>query len=71
MRLSAPVAILDVDIHHGNGTQQIFYEREDVVYGSLHADPDRAFPYFTGHADETGAGRGRWRQPQLPPPRRV
>jgi acetoin utilization deacetylase AcuC-like enzyme len=57
-RLSAPVAILDVDIHHGNGTQQIFYERGDVVYASLHADPERAFPYFTGHADETGAGPG-------------
>jgi acetoin utilization deacetylase AcuC-like enzyme len=57
-RLSAPVAILDVDIHHGNGTQQIFYERADVVYASLHADPERAFPYFTGHADETGAGAG-------------
>ena len=57
-QLSAPVAILDVDIHHGNGTQQIFYERGDVVYASLHADPDRAFPYFTGRADETGAGRG-------------
>jgi acetoin utilization deacetylase AcuC-like enzyme len=58
-RLSAPVAILDVDIHHGNGTQQIFYERSDVVYASLHADPVRAFPYFTGHADETGAGAGK------------
>ena len=57
-RLSAPVAILDVDIHHGNGTQQIFYDRGDVVYASLHADPERAFPYFTGHADETGAGPG-------------
>ena len=57
-RLAAPVAILDVDIHHGNGTQQIFYERGDVVYASLHADPVRAFPYFTGFADETGAGPG-------------
>jgi acetoin utilization deacetylase AcuC-like enzyme len=57
-RLSAPVAILDLDFHHGNGTQQIFYERADVVYASLHADPERAFPYFTGRADETGAGPG-------------
>ena len=47
-----------MDIHHGNGTQQIFYERGDIVYASLHADPDRAFPYFTGHPDETGAGAG-------------
>ncbi len=52
------VAILDVDYHHGNGTQQIFWERSDVLYVSLHADPARAFPYFSGHADETGAGPG-------------
>jgi acetoin utilization deacetylase AcuC-like enzyme len=56
--IGAPVAILDVDIHHGNGTQAIFYERADVVYASLHAHPDRAFPYFTGFPDETGAGPG-------------
>ena len=48
-----PVAILDVDYHHGNGTQQIFYERDDVLYVSLHGDPDRAYPYFAGYADET------------------
>jgi acetoin utilization deacetylase AcuC-like enzyme len=52
------VAILDVDYHHGNGTQQIFYDRPDVLYVSLHADPDRAYPYFTGFADERGAGFG-------------
>ena len=52
------VAILDVDYHHGNGTQQIFYERDDVTFVSLHGDPARAYPYLTGHADETGAGRG-------------
>jgi acetoin utilization deacetylase AcuC-like enzyme len=57
-RIDAPVAILDVDIHHGNGTQAIFYERPDVVYASLHADPVRAFPYFTGYPDESGAGAG-------------
>jgi acetoin utilization deacetylase AcuC-like enzyme len=57
-QVGAPVAILDVDIHHGNGTQAIFYERADVVYASLHADPERAFPYFTGFPDETGAGPG-------------
>jgi len=52
------VAILDVDYHHGNGTQQIFYERPDVLYVSLHGDPDRAYPYFAGFVDECGAGFG-------------
>jgi acetoin utilization deacetylase AcuC-like enzyme len=52
------VAVLDVDYHHGNGTQQIFYERDDVAFVSLHGDPLRAYPYHTGFADETGAGRG-------------
>nr|WP_163500474.1 histone deacetylase family protein [Halomonas socia] len=54
----ARVAILDVDYHHGNGTQQIFYDRDDVLFLSLHGDPLEAFPYFLGHADETGSGRG-------------
>lgn len=53
------VTILDVDYHHGNGTQQIFYERDDVQFVSLHADPAVAFPYFSGYADETGEGAGR------------
>jgi acetoin utilization deacetylase AcuC-like enzyme len=52
------VAILDVDYHHGNGTQQIFWERGDVLYVSLHADPAGAYPYFSGYADEAGAGDG-------------
>jgi len=52
------VAVLDVDYHHGNGTQQIFYERADVAVVSLHGDPARAYPYHTGYADETGAGKG-------------
>ncbi len=52
------VAILDVDYHHGNGTQAIFYDRPDVLFLSLHADPRQEFPYFLGHADETGAGAG-------------
>jgi acetoin utilization deacetylase AcuC-like enzyme len=55
---AARVAILDVDYHHGNGTQDIFYERDDVLYVSLHARPEDAFPYFLGYADETGGGRG-------------
>ena len=52
------IAILDVDFHHGNGTQDIFYDRSDVLYVSLHGDPAHAFPYFSGYADETGAGAG-------------
>ena len=52
------VAILDIDYHHGNGTQQIFWERGDVLYLSLHADPARAYPYYSGYAAETGAGAG-------------
>jgi acetoin utilization deacetylase AcuC-like enzyme len=52
------VAILDVDYHHGNGTQQIFWEWGDVLYVSLHADPARAYPYYSGFAAEAGAGDG-------------
>lgn len=52
------VAILDVDFHHGNGTQAIFYDRDDVLFVSLHGDPMDAFPYFLGGADETGIGAG-------------
>lgn len=52
------VAILDVDYHHGNGTQSIFYERSDVFFVSIHAAPEMDFPYFTGFADERGAGDG-------------
>lgn len=53
------VAVLDVDFHHGNGTQDIFYRRGDVFTASLHGDPMLAFPYFLGHADEEGEGEGR------------
>lgn len=52
------VVILDVDFHHGNGTQDIFYQREDVLFISLHGDPVHAFPHFLGYVDETGAGAG-------------
>ena len=52
------VGVLDVDFHHGNGTQQLFYDRSDVVYASLHGDPDRSFPYFTGRVTEHGIGNG-------------
>jgi acetoin utilization deacetylase AcuC-like enzyme len=52
------VAILDIDYHHGNGTQDIFWERGDVFYVSIHADPATDYPFFWGHADETGEGQG-------------
>ena len=52
------VAILDVDYHHGNGTQAIFYERPDVLFLSVHGDPQTEYPFFLGHADERGAGAG-------------
>jgi acetoin utilization deacetylase AcuC-like enzyme len=52
------VAILDVDFHHGNGTQDIFYERSDVLTVSIHGDPSFAYPHFAGFKDEIGAGEG-------------
>jgi acetoin utilization deacetylase AcuC-like enzyme len=57
-RQSSVVAILDIDYHHGNGTQQIFYACDDVLFVSIHADPAREYPYFAGYADERGAGDG-------------
>ena len=57
-RGAARVAVLDVDYHHGNGTQAIFDDRSDVLFCSLHADPRQEFPYFLGYADETGTGAG-------------
>lgn len=51
-------AILDVDVHHGNGTQGIFYDRDDVLTVSIHADPARFYPFFWGHSHERGAGAG-------------
>ena len=57
-RTGEAVAILDVDVHHGNGTQQIFWRRGDVFYASIHADPMDLYPFFLGHADEVGEGPG-------------
>ena len=54
----AKVALLDIDYHAGNGTQDIFYERNDVLTISIHGDPDYEYPHFIGFADETGAGKG-------------
>ena len=65
------VAILDVDVHHGNGTQQIFWRRSDVLYASLHADPRRLYPFFLGHADEVGEGEGAGANLNLPQPLRA
>ncbi len=53
-----PVAILDLDVHHGNGTQHIFYSRADVLTISVHGDPAGLYPFFSGFADETGTGAG-------------
>jgi len=64
----ARVSVLDVDYHHGNGTQEIFYDRGDVQYVSLHGDPVRAYPYVTGFADETGSGAGAGTNLNLPLP---
>ena len=58
------VAVLDVDYHHGNGTQEIFFDRDDVLFVSIHADPRTEFPYFLGHVDETGRRPRRRLQPQ-------
>ena len=62
------VAILDLDYHHGNGTQQIFWRRSDVRYVSIHADPDHDYPYFLGRADETGEGDGAGENHNIPLP---
>lgn len=57
-RAGARVTILDVDVHHGNGTQALFYERADVQTISIHADPRSTYPFYAGYADERGAGAG-------------
>jgi acetoin utilization deacetylase AcuC-like enzyme len=62
------VAVLDVDYHHGNGTQDIFYHRSDVSFCSIHADPKVEFPYFLGHADEEGIASGAGANLNLPLP---
>ncbi len=67
-RGASRVAVLDVDYHHGNGTQSIFYQRADVLFLSIHADPADEFPYFLGYADETGSGAGEGANVNLPLP---
>ena len=53
------VAVLDIDYHHGNGTQDIFYDSDRVLFVSLHADPNYAYPFYSGYEDEMGTGKGR------------
>jgi acetoin utilization deacetylase AcuC-like enzyme/GNAT superfamily N-acetyltransferase len=62
------VVILDIDYHHGNGQQEIFYRRRDVLTISIHGDPEFAYPYYTGFADERGAGQGKGFNLNLPLP---
>ena len=65
----AHVAVLDVDYHHGNGTQSLFYARGDVLTVSIHGDPRTEYPFYLGHADERGAGAGAGGNLNLPLPR--
>ena len=66
-RIGGPVAVLDIDAHHGNGTQELFYDRADVLVGSVHVDPGAGwFPHFLGFADETGASAGRGANVNIP-----
>ena len=62
------VAVLDIDYHHGNGTQDIFWERGDVFFASIHADPATDYPFYWGHADEAGEGDGAGATLNLPLP---
>jgi acetoin utilization deacetylase AcuC-like enzyme len=66
---TARVAVLDIDYHHGNGTQSIFYDRADVFFASLHGDPHTDYPYYLGYADERGSGPGLGFNLNLPLPR--
>ncbi|HEU0045482.1 histone deacetylase family protein [Sphingomonas sp.] len=62
----ARVTVLDIDYHHGNGTQDIFWDRGDVFYASVHADPATDYPFYWGHADERGEGAGEGATLNLP-----
>jgi len=63
------VAVLDIDYHHGNGTQDIFYKRADVLFVSVHGDPRTEYPFFLGHSDERGAAEGLGFNLNLPLPK--
>jgi acetoin utilization deacetylase AcuC-like enzyme len=62
------VAIIDIDVHHGNGTQHIFWERPDVFFCSIHGDPTHTAPFYAGYEDETGGGAGRGLNLNIPLP---
>lgn len=68
VRKCGPVAVLDIDVHHGNGTQAIFYETAEVFTASVHADPDVLYPFFWGRSDEAGAANGLGANLNLPLP---
>ncbi|MBD3646655.1 MAG: histone deacetylase family protein, partial [Pseudomonadales bacterium] len=65
------VAMLDVDYHHGNGQQDIFWHRQDVLTVSIHANPRVAYPYFSGYAEEDGEGRGKGYNVNFPLPEKL
>ncbi|MBQ41599.1 MAG: acetylpolyamine amidohydrolase [Gemmatimonadetes bacterium] len=67
----SPVAVLDIDYHHGNGTQEIFYHTDQVLTLSIHADPNRAYPHYLGYAGETGKNSGKGANFNLPLPPHV
>ena len=69
--LKSRVAIMDIDYHHGNGTQEIFYSDPSVLYCSLHADPDEDYPYFWGSANERGEGPGEGYNKNWPLPQNI
>jgi acetoin utilization deacetylase AcuC-like enzyme len=65
--IDGPIAVIDIDAHHGNGTQQIFYENPDLLVGSVHVDPGAGwFPHFLGFSRETGGGGGAGANRNLP-----
>ncbi len=68
LSMSGRVAVLDIDFHHGNGTQDIFYQRSDVLTVSIHGHPDQTYPYFSGFMDETGEGEGAGYNRNIPLP---
>ncbi len=71
LSFSGRVAVLDIDYHHGNGTQDIFYDRDDVLTISLHGHPRFAYPYFSGYEDERGTGAGAGFNVNIPLPQSV
>jgi acetoin utilization deacetylase AcuC-like enzyme len=69
MKIPGKVALIDIDFHHGNGTQEIFYEDERVFFASIHGDPREFYPYYWGFAEERGRGAGEGFTMNVPLPR--